>query len=199
MAWEIDTLGSLFYGGGIIMISGHFRKGTILGISAICAVLFLFGGVGPHGITGSAGAADNTQVDFYKEIAKTMVRGTAAGLGEALKGMKTEKDRIDLIRAFINPIRFYPDNSGYFYVYDFNCTNIAHAAQKELQGKSLLDYKDQKGNFACRTMRDAAKNGGGFAEFYFSKPGTTGEFKKLGYSEPIPGTNYFIGSGVYIP
>lgn len=181
------------------MMSRRSGKGTILGISVICAVLFLFGGFGQHGITGSAAAADNTQMDFYKEIAKTMVHGTAAGLGEALKSMKTEKECIDLIRAFVSPIRFYPDNSGYFYVYDLDCTNIAHAARKELHGKSLLNYKDEKGNFACRVMRDAAKKGGGFAEFYFSRPGTAGEFKKLGYSEPIPGTNYFIGSGVYLP
>jgi signal transduction histidine kinase len=26
-----------------------------------------------------------------------------------------------------------------------------------------------------------------------------GEHRKLGYVEPIPGTNYWIGSGVYLP
>jgi hypothetical protein len=41
-------------------------------------------------------------------------------------------------------IRFYPDNSGYFYVYDFSCKNIAHATQKDLQGKNLYDYKDAR-------------------------------------------------------
>jgi hypothetical protein len=44
-------------------------------------------------------------------------------------------------------------------------------------------------------MRDAAKNGGGFAEFYFSKPGITGKL----YSESIPGTGYSIGSAAYMP
>ncbi len=181
------------------MIGMRSGKDKTLGIAVICAVTFLFSGIlstGPHGF---ARAADNTSMDFYKEVAKTMVHTTAAGLGEALKTVKTEKDRIDLIRAFINPIRFYPDNSGYFYVYDFGCVNIAHAARKELQGKNLYDYKDEKGNYACRAMSDAAKKGGDYGEFYFTKPGSKGEFKKLGYSEPIPGTNYFIGTGVYLP
>lgn len=179
------------------MIGKCFKKGRIPCIAVICAVLFLSGGMWTDVSYGWA--ADNMSMDCYKEIARTMVRGTATGLGEVLKGIKTEKERIEFIRTFISPIRFYPDNSGYFYVYDFNCVNIAHAARKELQGKSLFDYKDVKGNYACRKMSDAAKNGGGFAEFYFPKPGSTGEFKKLGYSEPIPGTNYFIGSGVYMP
>jgi signal transduction histidine kinase len=41
--------------------------------------------------------------------------------------------------------------------------------------------------------------GGGYVEFYWVKPGFKTEFKKLGYVEPIPGTNYFIGTGVYLP
>ena len=149
--------------------------------------------------SGLGSAADNTPIDCYKEIAKTMVHGTAAGLGEVLKDIKDEKNRIDLVRAFISPIRFYPDSSGYFYVYDFSCKNIAHATQKDLQGRNLYDYKDGKGNFVIRDLSNAAKNGGGFVEFYWVKPGSSDEFKKLGYVEPIPGTNYFIGSGVYLP
>ena len=181
------------------MIGKRFRKGSVLGISVMCAAMILLSGIWSNGFQGLAMAADKTSLDCYKEIAKTMVRGTAAGLGETLKGIKAEKDRIDLIRAFISPIRFYPDNSGYFYVYDFNCKNIAHATQKDLQGKNLYDYKDAKGNFAIRNLSNAAKNGGGFVEFYWVKPGSKDQFKKLGYVAPIPGTDYFIGSGVYLP
>jgi hypothetical protein len=177
----------------------RFRKGMTLGTSIICAAMFLLGGIGSNGFNGSAGAADNTPTDCNKEIAKTMVHGSAAGLGEVLKGIKAEKNRINLIRAFISPIRFYPDNSGYFYVYDFKGKNIAHATQKDLQGKNLYDYKDSKGNYAVRDLSNAAKKGGGFVEFYWVKPGSKEESKKLGYVEPIPGTNYFIGSGVYLP
>jgi signal transduction histidine kinase len=112
--------------------------------------------------------------------------------------MKVEKERIDKIRAYITPIRFYHDKSGYFYVYDLDCNCIAHAVQKELEGKNLSDYKDGKGDFAIRNLAEAAKKGGGFVEFYWVKPGATEQSKKLGYVEPIPGTNYFIGSGVYM-
>jgi signal transduction histidine kinase len=43
-----------------------------------------------------------------------------------------------------------------------------------------------------------AKSGGGYVEFYWIKPGDTGEKKKLGYVESIPNTKYFIGTGVYL-
>jgi hypothetical protein len=175
------------------------RNNSVLGISLICAVLFLLSGIWSGGFHGSARAADITPIDCNKDIAKTIVHGTAAGLGEVLKGIKAEKKRIDLIRAFISPIRFFPDDSGYFYVYDFKCNNIAHATQKDLQGKNLYDYKDSKGNFPIREVSNTAKNGGGFVEFYWVKPGSKDEFKKMGYVEPIPGTDYFIGSGVYLP
>jgi len=145
------------------------------------------------------GKAKPASMEEYKEIAKTMVHGVAAGLGGTLATVKSENKRIDLIRSFIAPIRFYPDNSGYFYVYDSKCVSIAHATQKDLQGKNLYDYKDVKGKYVIRALSEASKKGGGFVDFFWVKPGSKEESAKLGYVEPIPGTDYFIGTGVYLP
>lgn len=133
-----------------------------------------------------------------KRIAATAVHSAALGLGGIITNITNEKDRIELIRAFITPIRFYPDKSGYFYVYDTNCVNIAHAVQKDLQGKNLYDYQDIKGKFVIRELAAKAKEGGGFVEYYWVHPDSEGEHKKIGYVELIPGTSYFIGSGVYL-
>ena len=141
----------------------------------------------------------DTSLECNKEIAKTIVHATALGLGEVLKDVKTEDKRIALIRTFITPMRFYGDNSGYFYAYDFNGVNIVLATQKDLQGKNLYDHKDAKGKYVIRELIAAAKKGGGFVEYYWLKPGAKGEQKKLGYVERIPETNYFIGTGVYLP
>jgi signal transduction histidine kinase len=146
-----------------------------------------------------APAAEKASVECYKEAALTITHGVAVGLGEVLKTVKGERERINLIRAFIGPVRFYPDQSGYFYVYNFACVNIAHATQKDLVGKDLSDYKDGKGKYVIRELSAAAKKGGGFVEYFWVKPGAQGEVRKLGYVEPIPGTDYFIGTGVYLP
>lgn len=165
---------------------------VFLSIFILCLIFFI-------GHTGMVQATDGAGIECSKETAKTVVHSIAVGLGEMLKGVKIEKERIDIIRKFIDPIRFYTDGSGYFYVYDSNCVNIAHATQKELQGKNLRDYKDGKGKFVIRELSAAAKNGGGFVEYYWVKPGSGAEVRKLGYVEPIPGTDYFIGTGVYLP
>ena len=144
-------------------------------------------------------AAEKGSVECSKDTAQAVTHGVAVGLGEVLKTVKGEKERIELIRTFIGPVRFYPDQSGYFYVYNFACVNIAHATQKDLVGKNLYDYKDGKGKFVIRELSAAAKKGGGFVEYFWVKPGVQGELRKLGNVGPIPGTDYFIGTGVYLP
>jgi len=167
-------------------------SGQLLAVFLIVMAAFITG-------SGIGYGKDKASVECYKETAKTVVHATAVGLGETLKNVRSEKERVDMIRSFVGPIRFYADQSGYFYVYDYICLNIAHGTQKNLQGKNLYDHKDVKGKCVIRELSAAAKKGGGFVEFYWIKPGAKAEFKKLGYVEPIPGTDYFIGSGVYLP
>ena len=133
-----------------------------------------------------------------KEIAVTAVNCAATGLGKIFCNVKGERERIDVIRAFIEKFRFYSDRSGYFYVYNFDCINIAHATQKDLPGKDLYNHQDTKGKYVIRELSAAARKGGGFVEYYWVRPKFRGEHRKLGYVEPIPNTDYFIGTGVYL-
>ena len=130
-------------------------------------------------------------------VARAAVHVAAVGLGEMLKDITDENRRIDLVRKFIDSIRFFDDKTGYFYVYYYNCINLAHAVDKTLLGKDLTDYKDMKGKFVIQELSAMAKNGGGFVTYYWPHPDTKEEQKKIGYVEPIPGTDYFIGTGYY--
>lgn len=172
---------------------------TTATIFTLCTLLVcLVASAGPAEASGGTNSKVAVHAEQHKELARTMVHAVAAGLGGALAHLKNENERIELIRGFVAPIRFYADNSGYFYVYDSKCVNIAHAIQKELQGKNLYNYQDVKGTYVIRTLNEAAKKGGGFVNFYWVKPGAKKESAKLGYVEPIPGTDYFIGTGVYL-
>ena len=137
-------------------------------------------------------------IDTYKQIMLGVVHTSAVGLSEVLKNYKSEVERTNLIRTYINKIRFFPDQTGYFFVYNFAGLNIALPNPNEWQGKNLYDHKDSQGNYAIRELLATAKEGGGFVEYYWVKPGSIGEHKKISYVESIPGTNYFIGTGVYI-
>lgn len=165
-------------------------------ITFLLTPLFLFFGCCSDNETPTSPPSDN--LSWNKQIAVAYVHSYATVLGEAVTELTNDSAKINFIRKAIDPIRFYPDSSGYFYVYDYNCVNIAHARQKELQGQNLYNYTDTKGKFVIRELSAIAQSGGGYVEFYWIKPGDSGEKKKLGYVEPVPNTNYFIGSGVYL-
>jgi signal transduction histidine kinase len=147
--------------------------------------------------TAQGSGKEEISLDTYKQIVANVVHASAVGLAEILKKYKDEDERTDLIRTYVNKIRFYPDQTGYFFVYTFKGVNIALPNPNKWQGKDLYDHKDSQGKYAIRELSAAAKEGG-FVEYYWAKPGSAGEQKKLGYVESIPGTDYFIGSGVYI-
>ena len=69
--------------------------------------------------------------------------------------------------------------------------------KKELQGKDLKEVKDANGVYLVQALRNQSQKGGGFVEYIWPKPGA-GDVPKLSYAEMIPGTNYWIGTGVYL-
>jgi signal transduction histidine kinase len=168
-------------------------------IKALLCLLIIAVAVTPL-LSVSCGDKDNTAIsleDSNSRVVKAAVHVAAAGLGAALGSITDENQRIEAIRAFIDPIRFFGDQSGYFYVYNYNCINIAHAIDKTLPGKDLTDYQDMKGLYVIRELSKTAKAGGGYVTFYWPHPQTKEEQRKIGYVEPIPGTDYFIGAGYY--
>jgi signal transduction histidine kinase len=140
------------------------------------------------------------KLEYEKRIALAVVHASAIGLGAVLKNYQSEADRINFIRTYANPIRFYSDESGYFFIFTLDGLNIVHPNFKELEGQNMFNVQDSKGNYLIRKMSAVAGRGGGFVEYYWVKPGSeSGEAqRKLGYVEPIPGTNYFIGAGVFM-
>ena len=149
---------------------------------------------------GCAINGDNTSnLESKKQVAVAVVHSTATGLGEVLKDYQGETERTNFIRTYVDKIRFYTDQTGYFFVYNYDCLNIALPNPKELEGQNLYNHQDSKGNFPIREMSAAAKKGGGFVEYFWVNPVSTSkdEQRKISYVEPIPGTDYFIGAGVY--
>jgi signal transduction histidine kinase len=175
------------------------NSGLFLALILILSVL-LTGSVSCGKSPDSTPAASSTTLSLEESnnrVASSTVHVAAVGLGEILSNLTDENQRIETIRKFIDPIRFYNDKSGYFYVYYYNCVNVAHAVDKTLLGKDLTDYKDMRGMYVIRELSAMAKKGGGFVTFYWPHPQTKEEQRKIGYVEPIPGTDYFIGTGYY--
>jgi len=120
----------------------------------------------------------------------------AVTLGHAVEGLTDGNEKIGIIRKLIDDIRFESDKSGYFFVYN-NTTVAALPPKKELQGKDLAGTKDKNGVYLVRDLNKAARNGGGFVEYVWPKPGSE-DTPKLSYAEMIPGTDMWVGTGVYL-
>ncbi|MGE4193876.1 MAG: cache domain-containing protein [Pseudodesulfovibrio sp.] len=125
------------------------------------------------------------------------VQVAASGLGGLVAGVEGREERLRLIRGYVTKARFFPDGEGYFFVYDLEGICVAHGVQPELVGRSLINLKDASGFSVIRALVEVGRKGGGYIEYAWPKPGSEGDFDKIGYVEAIPGTDYIIGSGLY--
>jgi len=144
-------------------------------------------------------AVEKTQQAMHEgqeEKLQVAVHSMAMSLGELISDAAGLEEKVAMIRAAVDPIRFEQDESGYYFVYR-ETTNVALPPKKELQGKDLGDLKDKNGVYLVRDLYQASKQGGGFVEYIWPKPGA-GDQPKLSYAEMIPGTDMWIGTGVYI-
>ena len=74
-------------------------------------------------------------------------------------------------------------------------------AQPSLEGKNLIDLRDVKGKQVARDCIAAAmKDGSGWVEYYWYKPGHNTPARKLAYVRKVQAgqETYIVGSGVYM-
>ena len=135
-------------------------------------------------------------LDLQKQKIQVATRSMALSLGQGLTGVSDDAERVEFIRRAVDPIRFEEDKSGYYFVYR-GTVNVALPPKKEVQGSDMAESKDKNGVFFVRELARQAAAGGGFVQYIFPKPGK-GDQPKLGYAEMIPGTDLWIGTGIYI-
>ena len=76
---------------------------------------------------------------------------------------------------------------------------IANAANKSLNSTNQYDLQDTKGKYVVHDIINTAGTaGGGFVDYYWDNPVTNKNELKLSYFERVKGTNFIIGSGVYL-
>lgn len=140
--------------------------------------------------------ANKTMNEGERHKLKVATHSLAISLAAATQSAPTEEGKIDIIRNLIDSIRFEADKSGYFFVYR-QTINVALPTNKSLQGKDLGHLKDKNNVPLVKSMYELAQKGGGFITYIWPKPGK-GDQPKLSYAESIPGTNMWIGTGVYL-
>jgi len=87
---------------------------------------------------------------------------------------------------------------GYFYVYDYDGTNLVHPRLTHLVGQDLWDMQDPNGNRVIQGLIGQAKDGGGFHSYIWNKPSTGLEEPKIGYAKGIDAWGWMLGTGLYL-
>lgn len=134
--------------------------------------------------------------DDQMDKIEVAAESAAALLASEIARIDDPAERVQAIRERIDTFRFEEDQSGYYFVYE-DTTVVALPPKKELQGKDLDGAKDPNGVPFVRMLAEEAARGGGFVEYVFAKPGQ-GDQPKIAYATMIEGTNFWIGTGVYI-
>ncbi|ADW17313.1 methyl-accepting chemotaxis sensory transducer with Cache sensor [Desulfobulbus propionicus DSM 2032] len=170
----------------------------------ILSIVFLFGLMLWFAVTNSHQVRDMglektgaVMLDDQKAKLRVATHSVAVALGHAIEGMSDKQQQIDTIRRLVDDIRFEDDKSGYYFVYE-NTTNVVLPPAKDKQGKDLGANQDKNGVYYVRELMNQANKGGGFVQYVFPKPPGNEDTPKLAYSEMIPGTQMWIGTGIYI-
>lgn len=136
-------------------------------------------------------------LDGYKNDLKNLVDAMAISLSSAVEGISEERQIHKTFTTLVKDVRYFPDQSGYYFIYKLGGKVFVHAAQPKLEGKKLWYLKDADGRPLIQELESASKQGGGFVEYWWEKP-QKGVLPKLSYARMIPNTPYWIGTGVYI-
>ena len=105
-----------------------------------------------------------------------------------------------LIKEALRPIRFL-EGRGYLFIDDMdgNCVLLPTAPQ--LEGRSLIDNRDDTGHYIMRGLLDAVDNpdGAGFSRYRWYPPGDNRRMAdKLAYVRHFEPLGWVIGAGDYL-
>jgi methyl-accepting chemotaxis protein len=125
-----------------------------------------------------------------KEKLQVSTHALSLSLSSQLTNEKNEEARKLKIRKALENIKYEADSSSYFFVNEGINSVIIYNINKSIIGTSSSDTMLQ--NFGIRALK-----GSTYAYYQFDKKGK-GKQPKVGYGERISGTDYWIGTGVYI-
>ena len=97
----------------------------------------------------------------------------------------------------INRLRYAGGN--YVWINDLASTMILHPVKPELNGKNMADFKDPQGKKIFSEFVDVCqRNGAGFVDYLWPKPGHTKPVPKISYVQLFPKWGWVVGTGIYV-
>jgi len=142
-----------------------------------------------------------TMYTDYDRMIRYQVQ-TAHSLLEAVhkrvvSGELTEEAGKKLAADLLRDLRYGDNGKEYIFVDDLQGNTIVHA-NRSLEGTSMENYQDAKGQYIIQERRKLALQGGGYLDYYFPRPGETNPSPKRGYSKLFEPYGWVLGTGLYV-
>jgi diguanylate cyclase (GGDEF)-like protein len=112
------------------------------------------------------------------------------------KGVLDEAEAKQTILSTVAAIK-YP-GSGYFWVIDTDGMMLMHPYDKKIIGKSVIDLQDAHDRPFVKEFIIAARSGGGFVFYDWSRPSGGEVAAKIAYVMPFKPWGWVVGSGLYV-
>jgi methyl-accepting chemotaxis protein len=133
--------------------------------------------------------------DEIRRVVEAVTSIARSYADRAAKGEMTEEQARAAAMKDISAVRF--DGQNYVFIFDFDGLTLVHP-NPAMVGKNLIAEKDHAGNLFTKMIVDAAKAGGGIADYVWQKPGAAAATPKFTYALPIPQWRWAIGSGEWV-
>ena len=123
----------------------------------------------------------------------------ATSIYNKYKDKKSKEEILEIIKTTLNDFR-YNDGRGYFFIDNSLGEKVLQPPNKELEGKSLLEYKDSNGyqfmQSIVKTINDKTER---FDQYYWKNPKSKElSSKKISFYKYFEPFNVAIGSGEYV-
>lgn len=112
-------------------------------------------------------------------------------------GEITEQEAMEIAKKIVRDTRYGENSDGYFWADDKAGNCVVHM-NPEYEGKARYDAQDLNGVYYIRNIiASGDKDGGGYTEFYFTKPNEDGSFRKKAFTQKFEPYGWYISTGIY--
>ena len=90
------------------------------------------------------------------------------------------------------------EKGEYYFLYNKQGVLLAHGGKPESEGSTFRGYMDENGIPVIQRLESIAMNGRDVLEYKWEKPNDTGVHRKIGYARMLRGSEWWVGSGIYV-
>jgi methyl-accepting chemotaxis protein len=141
---------------------------------------------------------NSERVEMVRHLDETAVSMVKSAYARAQTGELTEESAKKLVKDQLRKMRY--GNNDYFYIHDYDGTNIVHGAKPEREGQNFYNFVDQNGRQIIKEQIDAARSGTGavIALSPVARATSNEPVMKLSYAIAFDPWHWAISTSVFV-